>query len=281
MDLRISPVVEVQGSAIILQNGMKVDTYVSSELSIGEDTWVSPGLEVGFPDKPVERFVVGDGCRLYAGQIASRNFICGDYVTIHEGVWAYGRQSIVIGHNGWFGRRCTLDAEGGVWIGNGIGVGQDSHLWSHIRHGDTLAGNRWLKFGEFRAGDDVWFVGRCTSAPANHGDRSMAMVESNITRSMGPDSIWGGNPAKELTDKLGLPFQPAPMADRMTEFALRCDEFRVKHNVESAQLDFIAATFDIEKRTYEKTGHPIERQLMRFLLPEAKFVPRSQPRIEL
>jgi len=279
MDPRISRVIEVKGSTLILENGQKVETYVSSDLVIGEDTWVSPQLEVGFPDKPVERFIVGDGCRLYGGQIASKNFTCGDYVTIHEGVWAYGRQDIVIGHNGWFGRRCTLDAEGGVWIGNGIGVGQDSHLWSHIRHGDTLAGNRWLKYGEFRAGDDVWLVGRCTSAPANHGDRSMAMVESNLTRGMPSDTVWGGNPAKDLTEKLGAPFSHIPIADRMTEFADRCSAFRAKHNVESSILDFIAASFDVEARTYEKTGHPIERAFMRFLLPEAKFVPRAQPRI--
>lgn len=279
--LPISKVIEVKGTTLLLENGQKVETYVSSELKIGEETWVSPGLEVGFPDKPVERFIVGDGCRLYAGQIASRNFVCGDYVTIHEGVWAYGRQSIVIGHNGWFGRRVTLDAEGGVWIGNGVGVGQDTHLWSHIRHGDTLAGNRWLKFGDFRAGDDVWFVGRCTSAPAVHGDRSMAMVESNLTRGMPPDTIWGGNPARELTDKLGPPFLPLPLADRMTEFSNRCAEFRAKHNVDSSVFDFIAATFDVEARTYQKSGHPVERAFMRFLLPEAKFVPWDAPRVDL
>lgn len=281
MNPRISRVLEVKGSTLILENGMKVETYVSSELIIGEETWVSPQLEVGFPDKPVERFIVGDGCRLYAGQIATKNFICGDYVTIHEGVWAYGRQNIVIGHNGWFGRRVTLDAEGGIWIGNGVGVGQDTHLWSHIRNGDTLAGSRWLKYGEFRAGDDVWFVGRCTSSPANHGDRSMAMVESNLTRGMPPDTVWGGNPAKDLTEKLGLPFIPAPVADRMTDFADRVTAFRVKNNVEDSVLDFIAATFDVEARTYIKSGHPIERALIRFLLPEAKFVPHDHQRIDL
>ena len=276
---KLSLVLDVKGSTIVTDDG-EIETYVSSDLTIGQGTQISLDIEIGFPDKPVERFVVGDQCRLYAGQIAARNFICGDYVTIHEGVWAYGRQSIVIGHNGWFGRRVTLDAEGGVHIGNNIGVGQDSHLWSHIRHGDTLVGNRWLKFGEFRAGDDVWFVGRTTSSPADHGDRSMAMVESNITRSMPADTVWGGNPAKDLTDKLGAPFREVPIVERMEEFAERCNQFR-QLNGDMPTLDFVASTFDVESRTYEKTGHPVEVSFMRFLLPEAKFVPRGHERVEL
>jgi len=109
----------------------------------------------------------------------------------------------------------------------------------------------------------------------------MAMVESNLTKGMGPDSIWGGNPAKELTDKLGIPFIHIPVADRMTEFAHRCDEFRAKHNVVDSTFDFIAATFDVETRTYEKTGHEIERKFVRFLLPEAKFVPRGSEQVDL
>lgn len=276
---KLSRVTEVDGDAIWTEDGV-IRTYVSSELIIGAGTEISLDIEIGFPDKPVERFIVGDGCRLYAGQIASRNFICGDYVTIHEGVWAYGRQSIVIGHNAWFGRRVTLDAEGGCWIGNGVGVGQDTHLWSHIRHGDVLAGNRWLKYGEFRAGDDAWFVGRCTSAPADHGPRSMAMVESNLTRSMGPDSVWGGNPARELTDKLGPPFAHLPDADRLIEFDRRCDEFRSKFDP-GVEFEFLRQGFDVLRRTYEKTGSELERQFLRWLLPEAKFVPLGNERIDL
>lgn len=275
----LSLVTKVYGDAIYTEAGI-IRTFVSSELLVGEGTEISPDIEIGLPDKPVERFVVGDGCRLYSGQIASRNFICGDFVTIHEGVWAYGRQSIVIGHNSWFGRRVTLDAEGGCWIGNGVGVGQDSHLWSHIRHGDTLVGNRWLRFGEFRAGDDAWFVGRCTSAPADHGDRSMAMVESNLTKSMGPDQIWGGNPARELTDKLGPPFEHVSVIDRLDEFHRRCEEFRSKFDP-GPEFDFITASFDVVARTYDKTGTALERDFVRWLLPEAKFVPSGSERIEL
>lgn len=264
---------EVRGRKIFLERG-HVITALAEEVVIGEGVLLSPKLEIGLPGKAVERFVVGDNSRLYGGQIASRNFTCGDYVTIHEGVWAYGHNDITIGHNGWFGRRCTLDAEGSFWVGDNIGVGQDSHLWSHIRHGDTLAGNRWLKYGDFRAGHDVWFVGRCTSAPAEHESRSMAMVEANVTKGMPADTIWGGNPAKDLTEKLGPPFIVRPLTDRLIDFHERVDQFATDNSdVDLLDLSELVERFNVETRTYRKTGTSLERRLMRYLLPEAKFTP--------
>jgi acetyltransferase-like isoleucine patch superfamily enzyme len=267
---------------ILLEGGIQVTVYVKGLLEIGSGVQMSPGIEIGMPDKPIENFIVGDQCRLYAGQIAPRNFTCGDYVTIHEGVWAYGKQDITIGHNGWFGRRCTLDAEGGFRVGNGFGAGQDSHMWSHIRHGDTLAGNRWLKYGEFWAGDDVWLTGRCTSAPARHEDRSMAMVEANLTKGMPGDTIWGGNPARDLTDKLGVPVMETTLAQRQIDFDLRVRTFWMeRHDVEVNDWAIAALhdAFDVEHRTYRKTGVELEVALMRYLLPEAKFVPEGHERV--
>lgn len=276
---RLLEVVEVDGQNIHLEGGSHIAAY-AEEIVIGEGTLLAPDLEIGMSNKWVERFVVGDNCRIYAGQVASKNFTCGDYVTIHEGVWAYGRNDIVIGHNSWFGRRCTLDAEGGVWIGNGLGAGQDTHMWSHIRHGDTLVGNRWLKFGEFRTGDDVWLTGRCTSAPVTHGDKSMAMVESNLTKGMPPNTVWGGNPAIDLTGKLGFPFVDRPLATKLIDFHERIDMFVASHpEINILELADIVQTFDLEKRTYRKTNSDLEVALMRHLLPEAKFVPEGAERV--
>lgn len=249
--------------------------YVTGSLSFGPGAMISDKLEIGMPDKPVESFIVGAQCRLYGGQIAPRNFIAGDYLTIHEGVWAYGRNDIEIGHNCWFGRRCTLDAEGMFKVGNNLGAGQDTHLWSHIRHGDTLAGHRWLKYGALVIGDDVWLVGRTTTGPYVHGDRSMAMVESNLTKGMPENTIWGGNPAVDLTEKLGPPFVDRPGEDRLTDFEERFTDFlRANPDVLLSELSAVAINFTISDRTYRKTGHPLEVRFMRFLLPEAKFTPR-------
>lgn len=273
----VKDVITIKGSKLLrFDSGALREVYVSGHIRIGKNSLISPDIEIGMPDKPVENFFIGDGCRLYAGQYAPRDFICGDYVTIHEGVWAYGRNDIKIGHNGWFGRRCTLDAEGGFRVGNGIGVGQDSHLWSHIRHGDTLVGNRFLSFGSFEAGDDVWFVGRCTSGPAKHGDRCMALTEANVTKSMPSDSIWAGNPAKDVTDRMGRPFVYRDREERQEDFNTRVEEFLAANpDVNRKQLYAISQTFDVSSRTYQKTNSDLEYRFMRYLLPEAKFTPRD------
>lgn len=245
-------------------------------IKIGENVWLSPNLQIGLPGKRVELFETGDNVVIHEGIVAPRRFKCGDYVTIHEGVWAYGRNDIVIGHNAWFGKRCTLDAEGGFRVGNGFGAGQDSHMWSHIRHGDTLAGCRYLSFGKFIADDDVWLVGRCTSAPAHHGTRSVAMVESNLTKGMEPNTVWGGNPAKDLTDKLGRPYLYRDIVERMEAFNDRVQLFLADNpDVDEFDLLPVQSTFDVGNRTYHKTGSVLEERFMRYLLPEAKFVPRG------
>lgn len=273
-------VYKVTYDRIVLQGGFYIKPN-AKRVQIGKGVKISPDLQIGLPDKPVENFIVGDYSRLYGGKIAPRNFICGDYVTIHDGVWAYGRNDIVIGHNSWFGMRCTLDAEGGFSVGNGFGAGQDTHMWSHIRHGDVVQGNRFLSFGSFIADDDVWLVGRCTSGPAHHGARSMALTESNLTKDMPPDTIWGGNPAKDLTDKIGAPFDVLPIVDKIARFKGRVLEFIKQSGMDANKILEVAETFDVTSRTYIKRHIPEEVALMRFLLPEAKFVPQNNRRISL
>jgi len=238
---------------------------------------MDPNIQIGMPEKPVQNFIVGDHARLFAGQIAPRNFVIGDYVTIHEGVWAYGRKDIVIGHNSWFGTRCTLDAEGGFRVGNGFGAGQDTHLWSHIRHGDVIQGSRYLSFGRFEAEDDVWFVGRCTSGPARHEAFSVALTESNVTKGMWNNHVYGGNPAADLTEKIGAPYETLQMEQKEERFAAKVADFPYK---ELPGFKEILDTFDIERRTYRKTNSLLEIQFMRYLLPEAKFVPEDQRVVE-
>lgn len=266
-------------SVIHFEDGSSTVIYVDKEVKIGVGTAMDPNIKIGTPERPLGKFIVGDHCRLFAGQIAPANFFCGDYVTIHEGVWCYGRSDVVIGHNSWFGMRCTLDAEGGFYVGNGFGAGQDTHLWSHIRHGDVLAGSKYLSFGQFRAANDVWFVGRCTSGPYSHEQFSVALTESNVTKPMGFNQVYGGNPAVNLTDKIGPPYAFLPLQQKEERFQEKVNLFREAYIGPNSNPEFeeMVKTFDLEKRTYKKTNSAFEAAFMRFLLPEAKFVPDTQP----
>lgn len=262
---------------VVFEDGRSLIAY-ASEFEVGYGVAMDPAIQIGAPDKPLSKFIVGDHSRLFAGQILSNSFVCGDYVTIHQGVWCYGRQDVVIGHNSWFGMRCTIDAEGGFRVGNGFGAGQDTHLWSHIRHGDVLQGSKYLSFSPFIADDDVWFVGRCTSSPGHHQAWSVALTESNIVKPMESNHVYGGNPAVDLTDKIGAPYDFPDRRTKQIWFARRYEAFRDTLGAdEQDQLRTIASTFNVELRTYVKTNLQLEIAFMRHLLPEAKFVPANYP----
>ena len=62
----------------------------------------------------------------------------GDYTTIHRGVTIHGYNSCFIGHNCWIGQYTIIDCIGGANIGNNVGIGAHSQLWSHIKFGDKL-----------------------------------------------------------------------------------------------------------------------------------------------
>lgn len=283
MDERLQYVTEYQyphnGMSVInFEDGSSTSIYVTDEVKIGIGTYMDPSIEIGMPDKPLKRFIVGDHARLFAGQIAPASFVCGDYVTIHEGVWCYGQSNVVIGHNSWFGMRCTLDATGDFRVGNGFGAGQDTHLWTHIRHGDTIQGCRYLSTGSFIAEDDVWFVGRCTSSPGHHAQWSVALTESNIVKDMERNHVYGGNPAVDLTDKIGAPYEDLEVSEKEKRFQAKVDEFISFTGPEYAgQIRRITDTFEVATRTYKKTNSPIEIAFMQVLLPEAKFVPADYP----
>ena len=106
----------------------------------------------------VEELVVGD----YLRSITARYFTA---------------RLCAIGHNCWIGPYCILDSLGGrLNLGNNVGVGAHSRLWSHMKFGDRLAGCRWYRMGSLDIGDDVWFVGHCIVTPIKAAARSMLMV---------------------------------------------------------------------------------------------------------
>jgi hypothetical protein len=108
----------------------------------------------------------------------------------------------------------------------------------------------------------------------------MAMVESNLTKGMPENTVWGGNPARDLTDKLGPPFGDKNIVERHEIFNEYVDRFSHQSGVEFWDADQLRIRFDPETRTYVKMDTEVERRFMRFLLPEVKFVPRGEERVE-
>jgi hypothetical protein len=190
---------------------------------------------------------------------------------------------LTVGHNFWLGTGAIVDSKGGTMIGDNVGIGAGSQLWTHIRFGDTLYGSRWDRVGDLTVDDDVWFVGHCLVGPIRAGPRSLALLGSVVTRNMEADHTYAGAPAVDVTQKFGPTFEIKPVAERLRLLNQRLDELLPDRDQrrqvlavsdESGAADPERLVLNVESRTYTANGHPLEHVVLRGLLPTAKFVPR-------
>lgn len=213
----------------------------------------------------------------------------GDYFTVHHGSVLHG-EKIEIGHNTWVGHYSILDGLGGLLrLGNNIGVGAHSQLWTHMKFGDVLDGCQWNTKGKLLIGDDAWIVGHGIVSPIEMGSRAMLLAGSVATSDIPAGRTFAGTPAKDITAKFGAQFGKTPSKEsrlRNFEELLRafektcCDAGFVEvSEVSLFEYSDSKTFFDLEARVYQPRYTEEERALMKFLLYEkAKFVPYQSGR---
>ncbi len=255
------------------------------DLQIGQGTVIHPDAVIRGLNGKAKSVILGSHC--YIGkdvQIICDDFSLGDYSKIHHNVNIHGYKPCRIGHNVWIGQYSIIDSIGGMSIGNNVGVGAHSQLWSHIKYGDTLEGCRFLSDKAMKIGNDVWFVGHCIVSPINAEDRSMAMVGSVVTKDMKGNEIYAGSPAKSISDKIGYQFLDVTVEEKYDRMNQYLEEFtkifgknpqiKIIYNEDEIDFDNEISYFSVDKRVYSKKSLKGEIEFMKFLLPDkAKFVP--------
>ena len=209
----------------------------------------------------------------------------GDYVTIHKNNRISGYKQCKIGHNFWIDQNCILNATDELIIGNNVGIGAYSQLWTHIKFGDVMEGCQFNMKKKMIIEDDVWFVGHCIVSPIHAEAKSMAMVGSVITKDMKCNHIYAGVPAKDMTEKFGTQFIERNYEEKNKFFVSRLEQF---YELNQLDIDFIQPVkkypsilepdiiyFNLMDRTYTKKRTEIETKFMKFLLPEIKFIPKT------
>lgn len=242
--------------------------------------------DIGSPDKPCDyvelgdHVYIGEGCRIGTPHLTIR-----DYTKIHRNTLIFGRNALSIGYNCWVGEGSIIDAEGNTRIGDNVGIGAHSQLWSHIRHGDVMMGCKYLKFATLNVMSDAWILPKCLISPVLVAPCSMVLAGSTLMQDTEANHIYGGSPAKDLTDKLGAPFAVTTveqrvqyMHDKVAEFATfepLPDEYGGISVVTewSKKVPEYSSEFNAATRQYRKHNTPLEIAFMKFLLPEAKFTP--------
>ncbi len=273
-------------------------TIEADELIVGEGVVVSAGVHIRgqYPGERAKRVVLGDHC--YIGEdtkIFCPEFRLGDYSTWYERGLANGPKALQIGRNCWIGRDVNLNPQGGLTLDDGVGVGEKSLLWTHIAFGDVTQGCRFDGVKPMFVGHDAWFVGRCDVSPVRVEPMAMALTGSVITRDMLANHVYGGNPARDLTAKVGPQFRPLTLSEKrlalwqlILDFVAEHPEARESFTVAESREHFDelrgllrggeeVTVFDVERREYLKCGGGAEVAFLKRHTPRVKFTPYGAP----
>jgi acetyltransferase-like isoleucine patch superfamily enzyme len=271
-----------------------VNQYIKSKLNIlNPQTQIIVQPKVSFGDN----ITIGKNTKVveigYGSFLGNNIYIdipelsIGEYTTIHHSTTMHGYKYIRIGHNVWIGQFCIIDGIGGTTIGNNVGVGAHSQLWSHMKFGDITAGCRWNITKNLMVKDDVWFVGHCIVSPITAEYKSMLMLGGVITSDMKENHIYGGVPAKDLTEDLGTQFKENCSIEHRLETFLNflydyekrgndISFVQIKEKLDDEYVQGKYTLFSLEERSYIPNRSEEEYRLMKYLLYEkAKFIPKK------
>lgn len=234
----------------------------------------------------VESLIIGDHCYIGPGvRIVGGDFKIGDYSKIHNNCYIYPKKHITLGHCTWVGQGTHLDGTGGINSGDFLGVGINSALYSHIRHGDITEGCRYDKNSYLKIGDDVWFVGMCLVSPIEAEDKSLALLGSVVTKDMKFNRVYGGNPATDITNKVGAPWIDRSISEKIFMIQSFIDQYWREHQNNFEKDSFIVCEnlpdniddrtyYCVESRCYTKRNTKQEIQLNKWMFShKAKFKP--------
>lgn len=240
----------------------------SVEISMGDCSHIGPGVKISGSGK----IIIGDYCKIHAGT----------FINLDGG-------HVELGHNCWIGERSVIDGRGTLTMGNNVGVGIASQLYSHIAHGDTIEGCKLYGNKPLILEDDVWLVGQCFVSPVHAKKKSVAMLGSVIIKDMQENSIYSGNPAVDVTPKLGSPWADRTDHQKMTALQERIEQYLfIYPERETAFRESIVPCtgfpedtashvtyIDVSTRKYTKRKSSSEMQFLSWLTSyKGRFTPR-------
>jgi acetyltransferase-like isoleucine patch superfamily enzyme len=266
-------------------------TIEADEVIIGQGVVVEKGVVIRGKTGRMKRLVLGDFC--YIGndvKILCPEFSLGDYSKLNAYSFAHGTEPMHIGRNCWIGGNVVLDSIGGLDIDDNVGIGAQSQIWTHIQFGDIVEGSRFYSREYMHIGKDAWFVGSCLVSPVKIAPKSMALLGSVITHDMEENRIYGGTPAKDVTDKMGGgQFREHSLEDKMGILCRLIDNFYREHPQYRGMLRVVTrkeeipwqplecTVFNVANRTYTQTYSEAEVKFLKEHTPLIKFTPWAKP----
>ena len=190
-------------------------------VSIGEGTSIGDGVTISADVVRIgRRCVVEDdvrvawrgGARLFAmgdcssvgrdSRILVKGFSAGDYVVLHNHLLSMGDSELTIGNNAWVGQNGILNANAPLKIGNNVGIGAYSAVWTHGKFGALIDGCLMHKEAAVVIEDDACLWRAVVSPGVTVGRRVTVLPGSVLTKDAPPGSCFGGVPAADISDKV-------------------------------------------------------------------------------
>lgn len=254
----------------------------AKHVEIGRGVVVEPGVVITGKHGPAESVILGDYC--YIGRdtrIIVPEFRLGHYSKLNAMSFCHGTLPMQIGRNCWIGGQVVLDSIGGLDIDDGVGIGAQSQIWTHIQFGDIVEGCRFYGGKYMHIQRDAWFVGSCLVSPVEVGERAMALLGSVVTRDMQPNHVYGGSPAVDLTEKIGPQFEARTIDEKADKLRTLIGSFAWEHPECLEQLVVVCDAseivddertyFDVSTRTYTRTHSAAEVAFLKAWTPLVKF----------
>jgi len=236
----VDPSAEIARDAVIrarqvtIGAGARVagDVLIEADnVHLGAETHICEGCRIGGIKGPAKRFSVGDGFFLgRSSSVLVPEFVAGDYVTIHNHLLCNGYERCVIGHNSWIGQNCILNSTDELTIGNNVGIGAYSSVYTHAFNGELVEGCEIFKTGPVTIGDNAWLIGgyNVISPGVSLGERSVVLTSSVVSHDVPKEACVGGVPAKDLSSRIStyrsieIPEKVEMMRKFVLEFVAAC-----------------------------------------------------------
>lgn len=204
------------GRGTLIKSGCRIRCQ---SLTIGRDTMLESGTNISsFKGHRADTVIIGDNC--YIGKdvnFSLKDLEIGDFVTIHKSVGMFGEKAGVIGHNSWIGERAILNTCGFLYLGNNVGIGAGSHIWTHVGQGELLEGC--LLWGDRPVilEDDTWLIdGQITISPGVVLRKGSCILPGSVvTKDTLEARAYSGIPAKDITDKVPV-YRTVSLSEKYT-----------------------------------------------------------------
>jgi acetyltransferase-like isoleucine patch superfamily enzyme len=196
---------------------------------IGRRCNIEQDVECSWHGGPVEFFSMGDCC--YVGRdsrLMVRRCSIGDYAVLHNHLLANGDAELTIGNNAWVGQNGILNANQTLRMGDNVGIGAYSAVWTHGKFGALIDGCMMHKEAPVVIEDDACLWRSVLSPGVTVGRKTVLLPGAVLTKDAPPESCFGGVPAVDLSSRV-KPYRNVPMEEKFQMMREFIAEFLLKH----------------------------------------------------